>query len=148
MGDAGGDLWSPVAVGVLKQHLSKQMSEAWLEVLDTLVEAKVETKDADETTGEEVSDAKDADGSKAEEEATEQEPIESAAAAEQQDLRVQWLMDIYYLGLFLGPNQVSMKELEEAVYQKSGLETPAKERLAKASQEYYKRTNLLFGLLT
>jgi hypothetical protein len=95
-----------------------------------------------------VSDAKDADGSKAEEEATEQEPIESAAAAEQQDLRVQWLMDICYLGLFLGSGQDPMKELEDAVYQKSGLETPAKERLAKASQEYYKRTNLLFGLLT
>jgi hypothetical protein len=150
MGDAGGDLWSPVAVGMLKQHLSKQISEAWLEALGALCEAKAEeVKDADETTKEEeVPDAKDADGSEAEEEETEQKPSESAAAAEQQDLRVQWLMDIYYLGLFLGSGQDSMKELEDAVYQKSGLETPAKERLAKASQEYYKRTNLLFGLLT
>lgn len=33
MGDAGMDLWSGVAVGVMKQHLRKQLCEKWLEAV-------------------------------------------------------------------------------------------------------------------
>ncbi|KAK4249895.1 hypothetical protein C7999DRAFT_12235 [Corynascus novoguineensis] len=146
MGDAGGDLWSPAAVGVLKQHLGKHLSVAWLEALGTLNgseagEAKSEEKEAKdgepEVEGEETvttDSAKDGTAGKSE------------ASSAQKDLLVQWLMDIYYLRMFLGSEE-TMKELEETVQQKAGLESSAKERLAKASQDYFKRTSLLFGLL-
>ncbi|KAL2133568.1 hypothetical protein VTI74DRAFT_2132 [Chaetomium olivicolor] len=138
MGDAGGDLWSPAAVKVLKQHLSKQLAEAWLEAFGALDGAeKTEAKEAD-AEGERSSD-KDADEEK------------EGNRKQHQDLLVQWLMDISYLRLFLGSQAApedALEELEDTVYQKSGLENPAKERLAKASQDYFKRTGLLFGLLT
>ncbi|KAK3295636.1 uncharacterized protein B0H64DRAFT_424310 [Chaetomium fimeti] len=136
MGDAGGDLWSPAAVDVLKRQLSKQLSAAWLEALGALGGAE-----EDETNG----NAKEEANGDAETEAEESAEGEADQKAEQ-DLLVQWLMDISYLGLFLGSND-TLRELENTVSRESGLETVAKERLAKASQDYFKRTSLLFGLL-
>ncbi|KAK4151250.1 hypothetical protein C8A00DRAFT_17325 [Chaetomidium leptoderma] len=150
MDDAGGDLWSPAAVGVLKHHLNKQMSKAWLEVLGGLDGEEAEAKDGAESEAEAKDDAEsDAEEAEAEEGEGGQQDTggDTKASPEQRALLVQWLMDIHYLGLFLGSNEDTLA-LEETVYQKSGLETPAKERLAKASQDYFKRTGLLFGLLT
>lgn len=142
MGDAGGDLWSPAAVAVLKRQLSKQMSDAWLEVLGVLDgpdEAKV--KDVDEADAKDVDETEAEDGEAAAQDATEK----VTASLSQQDVLVQWLMDIYYLRQVFGSDE-DLNELEQAVYQRVGTET-AKERLAKASREYFKRTSLLFGLL-
>jgi hypothetical protein len=144
MSDAGGDLWSPAAVGVLKRHLGEQISKAWLEVLGTLDGPKEGEAKADE--GPERDEAKGGEEDETEESPKENTDEKTEARAEQQDLLVQWLMDIYYLRLFLGSDNT--KALEAAVYQKSGLEASAKEKLAKASQDYFKRTGLLFGLLT
>lgn len=150
MGDAGGDLWSPAAVAVLKRHLSKQVSEAWLEVLGALTvaeEDKAKDSDAAEAGEDESAEAKDADEAAGTQDPAENKGETAAAGQEQQELLVQWLLDLHYLQLFLGPAEHSLKELEEAVYQNSGLEAAAKERLSKASQGYFKRTALLFGLL-
>jgi hypothetical protein len=156
MGDAGGDLWSPAAVTVLKRQLSKQLSAAWLEAFGALDEAKEEEANGD--VQEEASDDVETEAEQPTEEDADQkteaeEPpkadIDQKAKASpgKQDLLVQWLMDISYLGLFLG-SQDTLRELEETVSKESGLEAAAKERLAKASQDYFKRTSLLFGLLT
>ncbi|KAJ4304135.1 hypothetical protein N0V88_001745 [Collariella sp. IMI 366227] len=137
MGDAGGDLWSPAAVRVLKQHLNKQLSEAWMEVFGALgISEGAEVKGTDGEAAENEEPPQEDTGKEAED-----------ALKQHQDLLVQWLMDISYLRLFLG-SEDALKELEHTFYQKSGLEKPAKERLAKSSQDYFKRTGLLFGLLT
>ncbi|KAK4106026.1 hypothetical protein N658DRAFT_415210 [Parathielavia hyrcaniae] len=133
MGDAGTDLWSPAAVDVLKRHLETQISEAWLELLGAM-----------RSTG--IGEGEDTEETKTEE-GTAEHGDESAAKSGQRDLLVQWLLDIYFLRLFLGSDG-SLKHLEEAVYQGSGLDTAARARLAKVSQDYFKRTSLLFGLLT
>ncbi|KAL2016740.1 hypothetical protein VTK56DRAFT_3129 [Thermocarpiscus australiensis] len=143
MGDAGGDLWSPAAVTVLKRQLCKQLVDAWMEALQTLTGNLKGT--AQSQVGKE--DA-------AEDEAEKTAPIKGDASPDQhRDLLVQWLLDVFYLRLFLGSQGTSdedmLKELEDAVYQKTGLESAAvRERLAKTSQEYFKRTGLLFGFLT
>jgi hypothetical protein len=148
MGDAGGDLWSPAAVAVLKRHLSAQISQAWLEVLGALDGAKEAEAAADaEEAGEEEA-AADAEAAGEEEAAEEKSEKDAETSPEHQDLLVQWLLDLRYLRLFLGPDEAALKELEDAIHHKSGVEDAAEERLAKASQDYFKRTGLLFGLLT
>ena len=150
MSDAGGDLWSPTAVAVLKRHLGKQTSEAWLEVLGAVGGEAEATGAAPAEAGEKETDA-DADTGETEAEepaAAIEGQSQKATSPEQQDLLVQWLLDLRYLQLFLGPDDEALKELATAVHQKSGLENAAEERLAKASQDYFKRTGLLFGLLT
>ncbi|KAL8336283.1 hypothetical protein RB601_000211 [Gaeumannomyces tritici] len=69
------------------------------------------------------------------------------------DLLVQWTFDIALLRCSMGAppdpsSQDELEQLEEDVYQRSGLESgAARQRLARSAQEYWKRTNLLFGLL-
>ncbi|KAH6850035.1 hypothetical protein B0I37DRAFT_352566 [Chaetomium sp. MPI-CAGE-AT-0009] len=148
MGDAGGDLWSPAAVHVLKGQLNKQLSAAWLEALGALDGAEDDERNGDaETKVEESTEEVADDKTEAEEPAKKDTDQKAQTTPGKQDLLIQWLMDISYLGLFLGPDD-TLRELEETVSKESGIETAAKERLAKASQDYFKRTSLLFGLLT
>ncbi|KAK3340664.1 hypothetical protein B0H65DRAFT_498535 [Neurospora tetraspora] len=86
----------------------------------------------------------------AKEEAEKLKKQEAAEKANQQrrDLFVQWLFDIIYLGIFLDGSKGDFNEIANTVFQHSGLDPGAKGRLVKAAQEYYKRTQLLFGLLT
>ncbi|KLU81497.1 hypothetical protein MAPG_00585 [Magnaporthiopsis poae ATCC 64411] len=69
------------------------------------------------------------------------------------DLLVQWVFDISLLRCSIGSPPDSSKDeledLEEAVYQQSGLESSAaaRQRLTRSAQDYWKRTSLLFGLL-
>jgi hypothetical protein len=143
MADAGGDLWSPAAVRVLRQRLGKQICETWLEVVRALDE---ETKiPCEENTGE--ADTK-TEGDEKPEVESEKQQGDAGNTKRQHDLLIQWLVDVYYLKLFLGPHQDSVKELEEAIGERSGLDSTAKERLVKAAQDYFKRTTLLFGLMT
>ncbi|KAH8879905.1 hypothetical protein GQ53DRAFT_737836 [Thozetella sp. PMI_491] len=190
MGDAGGDLWSPAAVAVLKQHLAKQINDHWLAALEAQAaeplaqpqdaekdktedkeegdndnEEEGETKEeqaGDEKSAAEAGDEKqegeekeegndeaDSDG-KTEEAA---QPNKEAITAEQRrDLQVQWLVDVAYLQCCLSSPGLStdvFKELEGSLFQKTGLDsTEVKQRVDKASQEYWKKTSLLFGSLT
>ncbi|KAK4239858.1 oligomeric Golgi complex subunit 1 [Achaetomium macrosporum] len=140
MADAGADLWSPAAVAVLKQHFSRGISAAFWEALYTL-------------DGPNLEEVKGTDGTEVGEERSAQEKTNDKAKEnpEQRDLLVQWLMDFYYLRQFSGPQQApdeeKLKELEDTIYQRSCLDAAARERLAKAAQDYFKRTALLFGLL-
>lgn len=78
---------------------------------------------------------------------------EAAAVAEklQNDLLVQWLFDIAILRCATsqpGAGADELKELEELICKKAGLEdAAARQRLNKAAQEYWKRSSLLFGVL-
>ncbi|KAL2270296.1 hypothetical protein VTJ83DRAFT_2480 [Remersonia thermophila] len=156
MADAGGDLWSPAAVGVLKQRIGRQVGEVWLAAVGALEGEEEATKPATgsresspaEGEGENENEAKTGGDEEAAEKGSEKQEVAGAASSEQhRDLLIQWLMDIYYLRSFLGPHQDSLKELEESVGERSGLDAAAKARMVEASQGYFKRTSLLFGLL-
>ncbi|CCF39092.1 hypothetical protein CH063_10017 [Colletotrichum higginsianum] len=194
MSDAGMDLWSAVAVGVIKQHLRKQLAEKWLEALEAHLAEKTsgdasvseekqvapveETPEdeEEETSGEEKKqeegfDARkeeDASGEqpesgeeKPEEKAKEEEASEAPEpptkvdddlAQQRRDLLIQWLFDVSLLRCYLDPQADSesneLKGLEDRVYDSTGLDSnDARQSIAKSSQDYHKRTNLLFGLL-
>ncbi|KAI1501002.1 hypothetical protein F5X99DRAFT_219689 [Biscogniauxia marginata] len=148
MGDAGLDLWTPTAVKKLKQLFSKQLVDVWrkeLEARATEPEAAESTSTADKI--DESKSSGDVDGDR---------PAESGEAstkdAEQSnDVSVQWLYDIHLMQECFG-TQEDVKEtlggLIREVSEKTELANDAEERLVKASQEYWKRTSLLFGLLT
>ncbi|OTB07219.1 hypothetical protein M426DRAFT_318252 [Hypoxylon sp. CI-4A] len=148
MGDAGLDLWTPTAVGVLKQVFAKQLVEVWRKELNTDVSNEQETKETDEEKPqiEEGSSVEEANETlpKSDENEAEKKPEKN------NDIFIQWLHDIYLLQQFLGPDVCSEESFitfVDDVFKKTELESSAKDRLAKSSQDYWKRTSLLFGLL-
>ncbi|KAJ0348909.1 hypothetical protein KNSL1_005143 [Colletotrichum chrysophilum] len=182
MSDAGMDLWSAVAVRVMKQHLSKQLCEKWLEAIATndLKDANVETngdktepapedpakeqenEDTPEGTKNEESKEEESSEDKKDEEKKEGASTEDAELApspkadelaqQRRDLFTQWLYDVSYLRCFLDASKMGkeseLEAVEEKVYQQTGLDSSeARQRINKSSQDYYKKTNLLFGLL-
>ena len=176
MGDAGSDLWSPTAVKVLKGVVSKKLCEVWREALEGLPEVSGDKHGEEGEEGEKGGDAEDSTGDKGEEEAKDEtkdgdegdsgdkdeeeeaedetaggvEKEEVSASDERRDLLVQWFFDISYFQCCFAPPHGSKEwqGLAEVVYEKSGLEDDAlKQRLVKASQEYWNKTSLLFGLL-
>lgn len=173
MGDAGTDLWSPAAVLAIKRLIGKELAQAWTEALDALVvpvkpeaEVHVERKGHANAAKDEAEPGKNGENSEkseseekspaAEEEESKEKPAEEAqeAAAEekaQKDLLVQWLFDIATLRCAIGKSDATTDELEgleELISKKGGMESAtARQRLNKASQEYWKRSSLLFGVL-
>ncbi|KAF3770168.1 hypothetical protein M406DRAFT_34571 [Cryphonectria parasitica EP155] len=140
MSDAGTDLWSPTAVSLLKDHVGKELSNRWMQVLDAHL------AQSDVTVENEKSEVEEGEPKDEDEEAT--------AAAQKvvadklrKDLLVQWLFDIGLLKCSIPADE--LKTLEEAVWKEAEIEdTSARQRLNKASQEYWKRSSLLFGLLS
>lgn len=119
---------------------------------DSAEESKAGKEDNEEAAHDPVTDEK---AHAAEESTTEKEAeaIAESVATEKlrRDLLVQWLFDIAVLRMSISTAETSdeFKRLEEAVWKKTDLEgTSAQQRLSKASQEYWKRTSLLFGLLS
>ncbi|CAP68571.1 uncharacterized protein PODANS_7_5430 [Podospora anserina S mat+] len=153
MGDAGVDLWSPTAVSVLKETLRKQLSEVWLETVSKLTEGlEPEVQTETEETPKPEAEEGTSDTSDPKEESLEREAAKTEAVPDivrHRDLLVQWLYDIYYLSSFLGTDD-TFKQLSDVVLSKTDLEhsATAKQRLQKTSQDYFKRTSLLFGLLS
>ncbi|KAK8055483.1 sphingolipid c9-methyltransferase [Apiospora rasikravindrae] len=165
MGDAGLDLWSPSAVSLLKKTFGKQLGDAWraaLEAEDAIVKTKEPVKAKLPDEGEKGESEKEGKDGKSEgddtpgDEKEEADKTSGAAiketsdAGQRQDLLIQWLYDIHLLKVYLGtgetPNE-ELKKLADEVLKKTGLEDGASERLRKATQEYWRRTSLLFGLL-
>ncbi|KAM7202135.1 oligomeric Golgi complex subunit 1, partial [Naviculisporaceae sp. PSN 640] len=153
MGDAGGDLWSPAAVGVLKAHLRTQLCGIWTEAFEGVTKGEAEPEAGESEVGDEKGvEEKEGDDDKAEADSEKELSTKTdGPTSEQQrkDLLVQWVFDLLYLGQFLDlDGDGELKRLQEKVYETSGLEnSQARERLVKTSQEYWKRTSLLFGLL-
>lgn len=177
MNDAGTDLWSPSAVSILKELVGKELSKRWTKALEAHLTVKepearpnkdlmVEQEQSDEVEPKEPNDEKSAaDGEdaqnsgeediangKQEQDAAEAEKDEEAAVAERlrKDLLIQWLFDIAMLRRPISSSDAvdDLKELEETIWKKTELEDPsARQRLNRASQEYWNRSSLLFGLL-
>ncbi|KAI1431024.1 hypothetical protein GGR50DRAFT_125747 [Xylaria sp. CBS 124048] len=148
MGNAGVDLWTPAAVETLKRVLSRRLAEIWRKELTTRVLEADTTTPAVEISEDKTSET-DADGNKAGEE-TKVEPAQTPGRSN--DVFVQWLADINLLQHFLdvgndNDGDKAMKDLTSEVLEMTGLDSEAQGRLGKASDEYWKRTSLLFGLL-
>ncbi|KAF6845482.1 sphingolipid c9-methyltransferase [Colletotrichum musicola] len=180
MGDAGMDLWSAVAVRVIKKHLRKQLCEKWLEALERHDSEAADTTDKtadpaeapkkEEEEEEEEEEAGDADADKKDgeekpniEKDAEEKPKEAEPAADEaktnglaqdqrRELFIQWLFDASLLSCYLDASPEKkgdeFKDLEDKVYERTGLDSSeARQRIAKLSQDYHKKTSLLFGLL-
>ncbi|GFP57278.1 hypothetical protein ACSS6W_010454 [Trichoderma asperelloides] len=126
-------------------------------------EPEIDTEKDSETKEEEKQEADDAEkkddaGEKEEPDSSEKdqdiekEETGSASSNEQlRDLCIQWLFDISLLRLSIGnvageTTQVFQK-LEDAVYERSGLEDSSRQQVGKAAKSFWGRTSLLFGLL-
>ncbi|KAB5515443.1 hypothetical protein GE09DRAFT_1263199 [Coniochaeta sp. 2T2.1] len=154
MSEAGMDLWYPAMVTGLKVAVNSHLRESWWKHVEEL---KARSSPEDVVEKEE----KGADGDETAVAKTDEKAHEDVAAAEEpkpqpqdeKDLLIQWVFDIAYLrcGLTV-PSSKSLaeglKELEDMVFKETDLDTSSRQRITKASQEYWKRTSLLFGLLT
>lgn len=170
MSDTGVDLWTSAAVKVLKQHLSQQLCEKWLEAIaSVLSEAQGASSENEEQQGGEKKKKKKkpakgkSDGSDdeadeeekgdEEEKTTEKDSAETSLSTQQtHEIFTQWLFDIALLRCCIGGPvegiRDEFKSLEEMVYERTKLEDgPARQRIIKSSREFWQRTSLLFGLL-
>lgn len=116
---------------------------------------KTDEKPSEDEPKAEKSDEKPSEDEPKAEESDERTPeTEKSGSTESEqhkkDILVQWLYDIYLLQTCLntpsGP-ATSLEKLGEEVCEKTGLPKEAKEQMVKTSQEFWKRTSLLFGLL-
>jgi hypothetical protein len=147
MASAGSDLWSPAALSVLKDHLREVLGREWKEALPS-ADAKEAVqvnghKDDSETPSEVDGDAEsncDINATQADE-------------AQLRDILTQSLFDVLVLQHYLQPprdgnSDNALAGLEEHLKSRIELTDPLEKRLRQASQEYWRRTSLLFGLLS
>ncbi|KAI2639923.1 hypothetical protein GGS26DRAFT_292724 [Hypomontagnella submonticulosa] len=148
MGDAGLDLWTPTAVNVLKRVFAKQLVDVWRKELNSEV---ADRQEADKASEEDPSSQESNPTETDEKKPSSSEETTEGKYEKSKDIFIQWLYDIHLLQQCLGPDvcsEESFGSFVEEVFEKTELESSAKDRLAKASQDYWKRTSLLFGLFT
>ncbi|KAL6821087.1 hypothetical protein J3E69DRAFT_47301 [Trichoderma sp. SZMC 28015] len=102
-------------------------------------DAKEEVEEKEEV----VKDENDKEAEKEENDASQNEQL--------RDLCIQWLFDISLLRLSIG-NEAGetadeFQKLEDAVYERTGLEDSSRQHVGKAAKHFWSRTSLLFGLL-
>ncbi|KAI0017341.1 hypothetical protein F4780DRAFT_772383 [Xylariomycetidae sp. FL0641] len=156
MGDAGLDLWTPAAVKALKEVLGSQLGEVWRKELnastaDTTATEKVgESEETTEEGGDGGGDQSPDATPDAKADATKDGEVAQNADERSPDVYVQWLYDVHLLQHCLaveGRASNDLQELGRELLEKTEHGGDSKGRLVKASEEYWKRTNLLFGLL-
>ncbi|ETS80766.1 hypothetical protein PFICI_08295 [Pestalotiopsis fici W106-1] len=164
MGDAGLDLWSPAALTKLKKRFGTQLTDAWRVKLDEFSESNADVKTEKAPEAKEIKESEEnQEGTETKEDSNVQGILEhdgdddlelkEKAAKESEtkkELLIQWVYDMLLLQTSLGSggdSNESLATLAQEVFKKTDLPTEARERMAKTSQEYWKRTSLLFGLL-
>ncbi|POR32131.1 Conserved oligomeric Golgi complex subunit 1 [Tolypocladium paradoxum] len=147
MTDAGVDLWTAAAVAVMKKHLCARLGEMWRKELSGLSakETTNEPKDGEKTS-------RDDKGPGESQTSEEGQQGKLPTAGQTRDLCVQWLFDITFLqccvGNISGTPSGELKRLEDEIYNHTGPDDKtSRQRIGKASQDYWQRTSLLFGLL-
>lgn len=130
------------------------------EVKEPQVDAEKESETKEEEKQEENEEEKKEDGGEKEElssrekdQDVEKEEDGSLSSNEQlRDLCIQWLFDISLLRLSIGnvadgDTTQEYQKLEDAVYERTGLEDASRQQVGKAAKSFWARTSLLFGLL-
>ncbi|KAG5920735.1 hypothetical protein E4U61_007535 [Claviceps capensis] len=168
MTDLGVDLWTPAATGTLKKQLGESLCEAWRKELEGVLsmdgegdtrkqveeedtENKVEGEEGEqgnrnqEDQGDEDDQDQHKDASKSD------KPNEQRKERKVHDICTQWLFDVSLLQCCIGKAQGDTAshyaELAEQLAQQSGLDEPARKKLTKMAGNYWRRINLLFGLV-
>jgi hypothetical protein len=134
MSVSGTDLWAPKAVRVFKAFLNEQLIER--NVFEMM------TRDEPSTTG----DAKIPD-----EDSKDSSVAQSDDAARLREQHIQMAFDALYLQRatqVVDGDEDRLATVVDRLFQHVELETPAQERLRKNAHEYWRRTFLLFGLLS
>ncbi|KAG6120563.1 hypothetical protein E4U13_006278 [Claviceps humidiphila] len=116
-----------------------------------------EQKDRDqEDQGDEDDQDKDKDASKSDKSNDQRkeepaEPNETSPTGKVHDICTQWLFDVSLLQCCIGKTQDDTAshyaELAEQLAQQSGLDESARKKVAKMAGNYWRRINLLFGLV-
>lgn len=152
MDRTGPDLWDPSMVRALKTIL-KQNLEA--EFASTLKELEIWGDANNNVTAPETKDNEpavngkedDRDASMTQKETMQSESHEGPSHAEVlHDWKIQVLFDIVYLATMLG-DPAQLANVIEQVQEAAGPSTEVAKGVRKSAQEYWKRTELLFGLL-
>ncbi|TGO49683.1 hypothetical protein BOTNAR_0421g00060 [Botryotinia narcissicola] len=149
MADAGADLWSPVAVKVLKAHLDSQVGDQWSMALKEK-EGEASNGTTDSPTVAPEADAEEKEGDSPAPTPTPTSVVE-VDEEKQKDLLKQSLFDILVLQQAFASQSDDkgnkLKNLANEVEAKLDLEGREKKRVVNVAAEYWKRCNLLYGLL-
>ncbi|KAA8563682.1 hypothetical protein EYC84_011703 [Monilinia fructicola] len=140
MADAGADLWSPIAIKVLKEHLCSQIGEQWSNILKEKENGNGDNPSTSDTPETESAEAKETE---------ENVPSVEADAEKRNDLLKQSLFDIYLLQQALQSENAEdvLKKLGDEVESELKLEASPRKRIVHGATEYWKRSSLLFALL-
>ncbi|KAG6231354.1 hypothetical protein E4U26_006953 [Claviceps purpurea] len=168
MTDLGVDLWTPAATGTLKKQLGESLCEAWRKELEDVLSMdgegdtrkQVEEEDTEDKEkgeeGEQGDRDQDKDASKSNKPNEQRkegpaEPNETSPTGKVHDICTQWLFDVSLLQCCIGKTQGDTAShyaaLAEQLAQQSGLDEPARKKVAKMAGNYWRRINLLFGLV-
>jgi hypothetical protein len=138
MAEQGSDIWSPTAAQALKSHVGLHIHT----VLSTALEPINRRDLTNGHDSEEVSDAND------------QEGVDRTPTSMSRDWTIQLLFDLFFLETVLSATTKSgetstgsLSELARTLDVRSGVSEQLRERLRKTSQEYWRRTYLLFSFL-
>ncbi|KAM0284966.1 hypothetical protein ACHAQH_001655 [Verticillium albo-atrum] len=161
MSDAGMDLWSATAVGVIKQKLGEQVCEAWLEALEVRLDGSRDEDDKslpkeekprnhEPTNGESQETDDDTEGDDEAKDDTTKADDDNEETREQQkrDLFIQWMFDMSLLECAFGPEAGEFSSLSNKLFTHTGLNSAeTRKRIVTSSREHWRKTSLLFGLL-
>ncbi|KAJ6121989.1 hypothetical protein N7512_004454 [Penicillium capsulatum] len=141
MDENGTDLWDPSTVKVLKEQLREHLEESLRSTLDKLENWSAEVKD--EKPAEERDE-------KQQENNSDPAPVDSETADGEADVLRDWKIQLFFDSAYLehaigGPTQ--LKGAIDLVQAKIDLSAETTKAIQKGSQDYWKRTELLFGLL-
>jgi hypothetical protein len=152
MDESGSDLWDPSTVRVLKDALEKQLNKSLdstlqqLEGWETPTEAISKTESTVEEAAENGDKKKNGAGTAPETVNTVEKPADASQAEALHDWKVQLLFDALYLANMLG-DSTQLADVVERIQKSAAPSVTATKAIRKSAQEYWKRTELLFGLL-
>jgi hypothetical protein len=154
MTKAGGDLWSPSAVSVLKRYLRTEIGQRWAASLNMLKEKQsnevngTTTKAKDGSLSDEINGTTVNSKIEAEEHKTNEDAINDN---KRKEILIQSLFDVLVLQCFFEVPETTredrLKSLESTMESRIELGAASRRRLQQAAKDYWKRTSLLFGLL-
>ncbi|KAJ6088393.1 hypothetical protein N7486_009654 [Penicillium sp. IBT 16267x] len=150
MDESGFDLWDPSTVKVLKCELQKHLETSIGSTLDDMATWKPQSKIKPSPEKNEEKDEKDGEEEEKEkqDEPTDLQTDDDASHADTlRDWKIQVFFDTIYLANLLGdPTQLA--GVAERVQKCAEISVEAVKSIQKGAAEYWKRTELLFGLLS
>ncbi|KAJ5109864.1 hypothetical protein N7532_002509 [Penicillium argentinense] len=146
MDESGSDLWDPSTVRVLKEALQKQLESNIGLTLEELETWKPPVKPAEESGSKEESTKEDEKTDDNDKENNEPSNADDSWEATLRDWKTQLFFDCVYLAHMLG-NPTQLADVTSRVQKSADPSSNAVKTVQKMAQEYWKRTELLFGLL-